>query len=309
MTLILSRISDAYALQVTDRLVSQRIGTNNNPVDLLANKNILYIARDGVACFAYTGLAALGGKATDVWIAEQMTGLALEGSPCTRIDRTTVLTLHEVLTTLPSIMDVALRSSAVPLQLVIIGWRWQTRRRWRRAFPFYAKVTKLPKKEAVVEIAPRYWHYRRRLWFDASPSGSLENNAVMTLGSAISKLPEPDDASEALADAIRKVAESNKYVGKDCMSVAIAPPHIASVCRIRFMPFQVRTGSSRWLPGRMFPIAYSPFIVTPQMVVSPSEMSGGGIIVAAGPWRVEVFAPERTAEVLFTMQSQKRNPL
>lgn len=72
MTLILTHLSAGYpyALQVTDRLVTK----GGSPFDPLANKNIVYVARNAIVSIAYTGLAYIDGIPTDVWIAERLVG-------------------------------------------------------------------------------------------------------------------------------------------------------------------------------------------------------------------------------------------
>ena len=58
MTLILSRASKDYVIQVTDRRITQ---TAEKVVDEISNKNVLYCAQNGVVALGYTGLAYLDG--------------------------------------------------------------------------------------------------------------------------------------------------------------------------------------------------------------------------------------------------------
>src|SRR6266851_8318629 len=74
MTLILARASKDYVLQVTDRLVTR----GNDPFDTLANKNILYAAKNAVVAMAYTGQAFIGDVPTDQWIVETLSGHIFE---------------------------------------------------------------------------------------------------------------------------------------------------------------------------------------------------------------------------------------
>jgi len=73
MTLILGQASRDYVLQVTDRLVTK----GNRPFDPLANKNIVYCARNALVAIGFTGIAFLGDIPTDQWIVEQLTGTSL----------------------------------------------------------------------------------------------------------------------------------------------------------------------------------------------------------------------------------------
>jgi len=86
MTLILTRASRDYVLQVADRLVTLPGG---QPFDAMSNKTVLYCARNGVVTMGYTGLAYLGGIPTDQWIVQTLIGSTLElgpsGAPAIRL--------------------------------------------------------------------------------------------------------------------------------------------------------------------------------------------------------------------------------
>ena len=73
MTLHLISASDRYVAHVSDRLVS---GSMNDP---LANKQIIYCARDALVSIGYTGMAyglspASPNMPTDEWLAEILWG-------------------------------------------------------------------------------------------------------------------------------------------------------------------------------------------------------------------------------------------
>src|SRR5437870_4953387 len=69
MTLILTRASALYVLQVTDRLITRGAA----PFDALSNKNIIYSATNALVTMAYTGHAFIGDVPTDQWIVETLT--------------------------------------------------------------------------------------------------------------------------------------------------------------------------------------------------------------------------------------------
>lgn len=71
MTLRLTKIIRRYVLQVSDRLLTKNRG---EPHDTLANKNIIYLARNALVTIGYTGIAYLGDTTTDQWIAEKLRG-------------------------------------------------------------------------------------------------------------------------------------------------------------------------------------------------------------------------------------------
>src|SRR6476469_5543563 len=74
MTLVLSYITRGYAFQVSDRLLTRRIGTSQKQFDVLSNKNVVYLARDALVSLGYTGWAYLDGIPTDQWIAQKLAG-------------------------------------------------------------------------------------------------------------------------------------------------------------------------------------------------------------------------------------------
>jgi hypothetical protein len=157
MTLILTSVSWAGVLQVTDRLVTQSIGGRNLPFDPASNKNLVLIARDGVATIAYTGLSFLdAGKRvhTDQGIAETIVGRSLsdgpEGQPAMlqggggrgwpdlgqaidRIQRR----LPEALAALPA------NWRRQPPTVTVAGWmHYRRRRKWSR--PLGCEIHHLP---------------------------------------------------------------------------------------------------------------------------------------------------------------------
>lgn len=72
MTFVLPLATPLYVSQVTDRLVTFA----GKPYDPLANKNVLYCARDGVVAIGYSGAADVDDRPTDEWIARILGRLA-----------------------------------------------------------------------------------------------------------------------------------------------------------------------------------------------------------------------------------------
>lgn len=74
MTLILSFVCHGIAIQVADRLVSQQQGRFISPLDQIANKLVIYRARDAIVSIGYAGQAFIGNIPTDEWIAQLISG-------------------------------------------------------------------------------------------------------------------------------------------------------------------------------------------------------------------------------------------
>lgn len=142
MTLVLSELSRRWVLQATDRLVSR----NGKPFDALANKNVVFLARDGIVVIGYTGLAYLDDPpvTTDSWIARHLApglspqdegegALQVVGYPPGRWPDLgkALLTLGADLT---SLFERNRSFGSPSLQLVAAGWQWKaTGWRWNLA--------------------------------------------------------------------------------------------------------------------------------------------------------------------------------
>ena len=74
MTLILSFACHGIAVQVADRLVSQQRGHLISPLDQIANKLLIYRARDAIVSIGYAGQAFIGDIPTDEWLAQLISG-------------------------------------------------------------------------------------------------------------------------------------------------------------------------------------------------------------------------------------------
>ncbi|MCL5006486.1 MAG: hypothetical protein M1404_08110 [Acidobacteria bacterium] len=299
MTLILNRASAYYVLQVTDRLVTRRTG---EAFDHFANKNVLYICKDAAVAIGYTGAAYIDDLPTDVWIAERLTGLKLS-SPGTamRLGQCPArFHMHAAVQELAGELKRNLAGSDYPFQVSITGWKWG---RKKRPAPTSIRITSRPRSSPKIDILPRHWHYRK-VCFQASPGENLAGAAFKAAASGVANAKNFDEAEKFLAGTIEEVANSNRYVGRDCMSILLAPPNIRSFARVRFIP--ARQTIARFEPvGVTAPIAFSPWIILPTMILAPSIMVGGWT-ASSGPWRVRLEAPESNNNLLAALTSQKR---
>ena len=67
MTLNLTLLTTTYVMQVSDRRLTDLL--SGGEFDAVANKNVVYLARDGIFTICYSGPAYLEGVPTDTWIA------------------------------------------------------------------------------------------------------------------------------------------------------------------------------------------------------------------------------------------------
>jgi hypothetical protein len=303
MTQIFAQLCPGFVLQVEDRLVMAdlSVGGSAKP-DALANKNVVYQAQDAVVCMGYTGPAFIGSLPTDSWIVEKLTGINASMNFGTRIGL-----LPQWLDIGPALnlLERELRASEVAtlepnFELVVVGWQWNRSRRGRRrkrpAVPMAWQIHKpYGKTFEAVERLPRDWYWIKGAGahFIVAPEGdkNLSLTEVEALAGRLRQVrPDPlgREYEQTVVDAIRTVSARNQYVGQNCMSILLLPPHLNPLVRVRFFPQEQHTAR---LVGRDFvspeyPAAYSPWIVGQRIVKQPAVIIGGGWEIGMGPFKV-----------------------
>ena len=134
MTLILTRASPQYILQVSDRLLTR--GRRRRPFDPVSNKTIVYFARDALVSIAYSGNAYLDETPTDQWMAGVLIGKRLEPDDpggLTIGPREGWLDIGQSIELLRTELGSAIsrlpQSEEPPsLHVVIAGWQWNRKR-------------------------------------------------------------------------------------------------------------------------------------------------------------------------------------
>lgn len=320
MTQIVSQLCRGFVLQVEDRLVMAEKRDGADKFDALANKNVVYWARDAMVCMGYTGPAFVENLPTDSWIVEKLTGLNVSQSFGVRTGR------------LPQWLDIGraikllereLRMSEIAtlkhnFELVVVGWQWKQGRRGlmrtRPAIPMAWLIRKpYGKTFEALERLPRHWYWSPGARFIASPEGkgNLSQSELEALAGRLRQIP-PDLQGrvyeQTIVDAIRTVSERNQYVGPNCMSVILAPPHLSAFVRVRFFP-QERHVARFVEPKFVSPeyrAAYSPWIVGQGIVMQPEVIIGKGWEVGMGPFKVLLDGYDTNA--ISGMSSQRRPP-
>jgi len=327
MTLILTRASKNYVLQVTDRLVTR----GRKPFDTLANKNVLYCARNAIVAMGYTGPAYLDGMPTDQWIVEKLTAKKTvyhDGKPAAfgfyKPERflDIGLSMRMLRTEFEDATSAAVRQDrtsgwrAQDFDLCVAGWQW-----YRRNKPFRPLLLALTKPGGstsfqVVE-EPRHWHFASDLTADmpekrclfrvgAAPVGNIGNSALRKL---VLQLEDKrfDEAEALLVDCMRDVAARVPEVGRDCLSILLLPPPAARA-RVRYIP-ATRTEAILISKAKTIrlPAAFSPWLVGPSGIVAPSVM-GGTLHTRLGFYDVAMEAPELPASGVGGYMSGLRRP-
>jgi hypothetical protein len=319
MTRILAMSSSKLAVHACDRLVSG----DGVPYDRVANKTIVYAARDAVAFMSYTGSAYLENIPTDEWLARALVGEweTVAGPPGTSTGALTWSSTRHG--RLPDWFDVGRAAQELQRQLeevrsILAPDEWPptvliSGVQWRRSrpevwHPFLG----------CVEIAAPGARYEAR-FFEPLPTSqpfsicerplpwlltALEQDRlqveVMRLG------PAADPIERELVAAVRNAARrSPGTIGDEVMTASISA-NSANVIRIRFhSPRKSSMAVTRNSDGKReyVDVAFSPWIIGPTLAMPPQAVMGfhsiglGSVEVGNGSFRpmtVEVVdAPQQ----------------
>jgi hypothetical protein len=310
MTLVLTLISRRYVLHVSDRLVTGAV--TGQALDPLANKSIVYLARDAVVVAGYAGLASFGGKPTDEWLAERLLGTGLtrqDNRGAFRFGR--LVTYHRDLG--QSIMALSAQLEGWPdkmlrghrLEVVLAGIRWPRR---GQPAPFAWTIVKEGRAVETEHLLRRFGRRFQLLSighadFDAKIARELVDTIETTL-------PDPRLTEDAMVSAIRSVAAKRRtrVIGDDCMVILLPrsePPRI----EVRYRP-RVE-GRARIVGGVrsiVVPAAASPFLVGPEGVMYPSTVAGPGVSFGLGAFSVSIDAPDLPPRTILGAVSSQRRP-
>jgi hypothetical protein len=297
MTLILTTRDSGGVIQVVDRLVTLRSPSGPKPWDTRANKTVLFFGRDGVFTLSYAGLAYLNDLPTDEWIAQTLLGTPLtrnpDGRPTALCFRTVPLGKwpsvgqaiqrlgEELYSVMPRLKPKHL--SFEPLTIVIAGWQIYKRKRPRSFGMIIEKPvgSGLPAGHGL----PRYaW---RQIHLCVRPDGYLSNQERINLLDSIAQTPL--QADELMIAELRRIARKYKGVGNHCMVIFLPSPQ-RGCAQISYDSPDRQTAHLLISKQhtRAFPIAFTPWIVSEDVVQSPSIHSGGDTELQCGPWRVEI---------------------
>jgi len=297
VTLILSRSSYRFVLQLSDRLVT----AETRPFDSTSNKTVLFHALGGTAVLSYTGISFIGDVPTDQWIAQQLTGLDLTqfekppafrfwGPPSKIGFGIALYNLAGQVQLIPDHIpnDPWLSSwIAQPFEIAINGWQWNSKGDVR---PIIAWIEKPPGTiAAALGFAERNWYAGRAVCIGATPSGYIDAPSIDGIANDLRGL-DPDQSESVLAGAVRAVAASTPFVGPDLMSVLLAPPY-TGFARVKFLPtthhaLELRGGGRRLT----MPAAFTPWIAGPSSLHAPALISRSSE-VGLGPYVIRIIGP------------------
>ncbi len=318
MTLILTRASKNYVVQVIDRLVT----LSGKAFDEVANKNLLFCASNAIVAMGYTGHAFIGDVPTDQWIVETLTGqvfdrdrkppaLSFVQSPKIDLGRV-LIALKDALDNAPVATRLKLDWVSNPFDLCVAGWQWKK----RRCRPIMAKLSK-PRHSRRFQLAyaPRHSFYPQtpatkqgnaRFMVSVAPADNILQEELQQL---VAELPDRtlDEAERILVGKIRDVSNRLPVVGPHCLSIVLYPPSVARV-RVRYMPLRGPSQADLVGPSgskSTIPVAYSPWVVGPNLIAAPSVFSGT-LKLGLDPYTVGLEGPEGPRGSLGAMSGQAR---
>ena len=323
MTLNLTLLSTSYVMQVSDRRLTDKM--SGGEFDALANKNVVYLARDGLFTLCYSGPAYLEGVPTDTWIACKLAGEDIaphrDGRGLRDRRRSILMRGRDKEPWLDIGQAVELlrkecEALNLGIELTIGVAGWQNHKRGRR--PVFWVVEAEGRSATADNPIPRCWQDERSRqggrpfqiyaipdW----PLSQLEMDKLM--GLLMNEVRSADAAVQRLVWAVRYVAGKTRGVGPDCMCILLPNPDAQPELFVRYEPVTeeraVITGGER---NVKVPAAFTPWFVGPQIHAPPSIIIGGHMPFNLGAIRLIAQAPPvpRGTGVRGGFSTQRRPP-
>jgi hypothetical protein len=320
VTIILSMVTSEYAVQVSDRLLTQevtdRAGVQYEPWDDAANKSIIVLGRDGLFAMGYSGPAHISGATTDGWIAEAISGEVLGANKVkpdftfriengTSTDRVLAVRFSE----LARRIDQADKAGQLTdrLSIDVVGIRWESLD--KLAWPAYGRIGwDGDYARYGYGMSPQRWGYGSSGKIYIRALGHSQNVANKLLRERFSgaDISSKEDTAAALIDILRSLPPQDPTVGRDCLVTTIqaVPPHV----RVKYEPF----GTTRMLVessrGQTFTFeaAVSPWIITPDRLFAPLTMNGDAIPFSSSGFDFRIEGVESTGDLSIVSSQPRR---
>lgn len=269
----------SYVVQVGDRLTSQAWssasgGVRYRPWEVLANKAVVYVASDALVVMSYTGVAYIGDKNTDTWIAEQLDSdisrgpyAAFRAGGSERVANigSAARSLAERIDRLFSSIPARERVGGLTIQ--IVGWKWRRHNSYEMPTVWHLINSGEDGASTQIDRWPRYWGWENgQARLDAI--GYRRNHPLSDLESRISGTTQlyADFVEQQTVDAIRAASSlSSGAIGRDCIAILMALS--SANVRIRYYP---ETPTSAGYD------VFTPWLVSPGVGASaPSRLVAG----------------------------------
>ena len=303
MTLILSYAARGYVCQVSDRLVSKRYPSGATPPhDPWFNKQVLYMARDGLFTVGFSGLGYIEGIPTDQWIASILANEPLNtgghrgggiGTELRSGQRTFPPHWLDIGRAVERLKDACAITFAgfqkrkqtaeleAGLTIVIAGHKYKLR--WHKSHadthhirPAIYKLaySEKPISGVSLESFDRYWGWERGascLVSTPELPPSVRAKILTSVKQAGSTITE-EHIEEILVKGVQEVAQDpNQVVSADCLAVSLMPSRDPEV-RIRYSPLPSPYHAEAL--GTEAPAIFSGWIVMPGFLQEPQLSLG-----------------------------------
>jgi hypothetical protein len=315
VTMILSVISARYALQISDRLLSQKRANQYEPWDPASNKSVILLGHDGLISMGYSGPAFISRATTDGWIAEVLTGMDL-GASRSRPNFGHQLgsgvpdrVVYAHLNTVTDGLNEAARARQVDhtLDLYCVGLRWNSLK--KPVWPAIGRITWDRARRCYgMAMSKRRWGWESGQSYQFAASGRSEAEARKALRERLPRIDigNKDEAVATLIGILRSLPPQDTTVGRDCLVTTIQrePPHV----HVKYEAYDIKeirvafTGRTVTLPA-----SFSPWILTPRFLAAPQAISGPGWKHTSDGFEFSVEGSGRHGDVAI-MSSQPRRP-
>jgi hypothetical protein len=317
MTLNLIGTAYGSVVQVTDRLV-----TRERPFekfDPAANKNVIFLARNGLLTIGYTGRAYVGDQPTDRWIARK---LALDetlqddgsGAVHTGFGRPKRwMNIGQAMKHLAEELTRAWRDHnyeigkmqvfASGFQWPAAGWTWKLGRSRPVIWEIMSRASRPEFGAFPVE---RYFGWERGLVTVAAlPRAALSDHSLRSLAGDLALSETPEAIIARMVSAIREASSQHNVVGPDCMSIHLPSPRLSRVVTCGYEPSEQSEGAAP-------PFAFTPWVVAPDQTLAPTILNGFTLEVSSGPFNFKIKGSQdlhfREDGSFWMFQSQPRPP-
>ena len=317
MTLIVSIwLSEGFVAQITDRQLTTQ--SDGRPFDNLSNKTLIYWAKDAIVSMAYTGPAYIEDRPTDSWIAWKLWGKPLDdfekirGGLMTRVPPVQYHIGQAI-----KLLEAELKTSEIARQknsgfeLHIVGWKWKLGKNALRGKKRPLQVGWMIRQEQGGGMATQHTarKFQPGLALHASPDTNISRLQLQQILEGILRvvvnnleLPMVDRSrkiEDEIVKSIRDIAAVNPFVGTNCMSVLIAPPHLERLVRVRFFPDKVYRACDLGVTStpEQDEASFCPWIIGPSSTMAPQVVVGDGWTFQLGPFEVQLDG--KPSEIIF----------
>jgi hypothetical protein len=310
VTIILSVVTAEYAVQVSDRLLTQKVGNRYAPWDRASNKSIIMLARDGLVTMGYSGPGHISGATMDGWIAGVLSGEAVgvyQPRPNFGLrvgGSRPSLPLHKHLTAVSDRLNAAVRAAKVTnkLRVSYVGFRWQSLN--KPAWPVFGRIGWDAAHGAyAMGMSKRRWEPGRNYAFAAS--GRSRQRAQAMLRERLPRTTGKEETAATLIQILRELPPSDPTVGRDCLVTTIQriPPYV----HIKYEAHDIRQVAVAFTGPPIIELAaFTPWIVTPDLISVPQALVGQGVTHHSGVFDFSIEGPNPDGD-LTILSSQQRS--